>query len=93
LFQGAVIPPDIYKGVNLPTVTIGVGVLLVISAKVDDDTAYGIARALWHKNTRGVFDNGPPEAKRIRVENAVAGVPIPLHPGAERYYREYKVIE
>ena len=26
--------------------------------------------------------------KQIRLETALAGVPIPLHPGAERYYRE-----
>jgi uncharacterized protein len=28
----------------------------------------------------------------IRRENAVKGMPVPLHPGAERYYREVGVI-
>ena len=27
-------------------------------------------------------------AKGIKPEQAVAGMPVPLHPGAEKYYRE-----
>jgi TRAP-type uncharacterized transport system substrate-binding protein len=27
-------------------------------------------------------------AKSIKLENAVKGMPLPLHPGAERYYKE-----
>ena len=32
-------------------------------------------------------------AKAIKRENAVKGMPVPLHPGAERYYREVGVIK
>jgi TRAP transporter TAXI family solute receptor len=93
LFGGAVIPAELYKGVAQPVATVATAVMLVVSAKVDDDTVYGITRALWHKNSRAVLDNGPPEAKRIQLQDALAGVPVPLHPGAERYYREVKLIE
>ena len=27
-------------------------------------------------------------AKAIKLENALKGMPVPLHPGAERYYKE-----
>ena len=32
-------------------------------------------------------------AKAIKLENAVKGMPVPLHPGAERYYKEVGVIK
>ena len=44
--------------------------------------------------TKLVFESLPELAnvhavgREIKLENALAGVPIPLHPGAERYYRE-----
>jgi hypothetical protein len=32
-------------------------------------------------------------AKTIKRENAIKGMPIPLHPGAERYYREIGLVK
>jgi len=32
-------------------------------------------------------------AKVIKLDNAIAGMPIPLHPGAEKYYREAGLIK
>ena len=32
-------------------------------------------------------------AKAIKLENAVNGMPVPIHPGAERYYKEKGVIK
>jgi TRAP-type uncharacterized transport system substrate-binding protein len=34
------------------------------------------------------LDNGHPAGKNIRIENALKGISIPLHPGAARYYEE-----
>ena len=34
-----------------------------------------------------------PAAKDIDVKKAATGLPIPLHPGAERYYREIGIIK
>jgi TRAP transporter TAXI family solute receptor len=92
-FTVSPIPPGQYKGVDASVITLGVGTLLLASAKVDDNTVYGITKALWHKSTQAILAKGPPEARRISIDNALAGVPIPLHPGAERYYREAKIIQ
>ena len=32
-------------------------------------------------------------AKAIKLQNALTGMPIPLHPGAERYFREAGVLK
>lgn len=34
-----------------------------------------------------------PAAKDIQLQRATNGLPIPLHPGAERFYREVGVLE
>ncbi len=92
-FVETAIPGGLYKGADQPTPTLGIGALLVVSAKVSEDTVFGLTRALWHKSTRAALDSGPPAGKRILLESALQGVPIPLHAGAERYYRENKMMD
>lgn len=81
------ISKDTYKGVPATT-TLTVGAQLVVSANVDETLVYGITRALWDKNTLRLLAQGHPMGKRIRLETALTGIAIPLHPGAARYYRE-----
>lgn len=81
------IPGDTYKGVPATT-TLTVGAQFVVSAKVNEALVYGITRALWNKTTLRLLAQGHPMGKRIRLETALTGIAIPLHPGAARYYRE-----
>jgi uncharacterized protein len=83
-----IIPGATYPGIDNETPTIAVPALLVTSAAVADDLVYGITKALWQDSTRRLLDNGHPAGKAIRIENALQGVAIPLHPGAARYYTE-----
>lgn len=86
-FSQGVIPADAYKNAtDIETLT--VGAQWVVSADVPDDLVYAITRALWHKNTRKLLDEGHPEGRNIKLENALKGLGVPLHPGAARYYRE-----
>ena len=50
-------------------------------------------KALWHENSRRLLDMGHPKARLIRLDTALEGLGAPLHPGAERYYREIGLIE
>jgi len=92
-FVETAIPGGLYKGADKPTPTLGISALLVVSSRISEDTVYGIARALWHRSTRAALDSGHPLGKRIQLESALQGVPIPLHPGAEKYYREVKIMQ
>jgi hypothetical protein len=83
-----VIPGATYPGIDGETPTIAVPALFVGSAALPDDLVYGITKALWQDATRRLLDNGHPAGKAIRIENALHGVAIPLHPGAARYYTE-----
>jgi TRAP-type uncharacterized transport system substrate-binding protein len=43
---------------------------------------------LWSDATRQLIASRHSMGKRIGVEHALDGLDIPLHPGAERYYKE-----
>lgn len=86
-FAPDTIPVETYEGIG-ETKTLSVGAQWVVGANVDTDLVYGITKALWNDNSRKLLDNGHAKGKVIRLETALNGVGIPLHPGAERYYKE-----
>ena len=45
-----------------------------------------MTKALWEN--LGELQAAHAAAKDIKLEQAVAGMPVPLHPGAEKYYQE-----
>lgn len=61
---------------------------LGIGASQPDDLIYEITKAVWNKNSRALLDAGHAKGKEIVLDHALDGVGIPLHPGAERFYRE-----
>ncbi|MEQ9332211.1 TAXI family TRAP transporter solute-binding subunit [Thalassobaculum sp.] len=71
--------------------TIGVGAQWIVSADVPEERVYAICRALWNTATRVLLDGGHPAGKQIRLETALDGIDIPLHPGAARCYDELGV--
>lgn len=85
------LPTAVYRGVGTVE-TLSLGALWLCSSAAADDLIHGIATALWHEHTRALLDSGHPRGKDIRLERALTGVIVPLHPGAERYYREVGLI-
>lgn len=76
-----------YEGVGA-TKTIAVGAQWISSTKQDAELVYQITKALWNKKSRRLLDVGHAKGKAVTLETALDGVGIPLHAGAERYYRE-----
>lgn len=91
-FARDTVPAGTYKDVP-ETQTISVNAQWVTSAKVPDDLVYNITKALWSDSTRAKLDAGHAKGKLIRLETATAGLGIPLHPGAERFYKEKGVLK
>ncbi len=86
-FAKNIIPAGTYEGIG-ETESISVGAQWVTSADVDADLVYNIIKAIWNKQSRKLLDKGHAKAKSITAESALEGIGIPLHPGAERYYKE-----
>jgi len=90
-YQPAVIPANTYEGQTADVPTAAIPNFLVTHSDVSNDLAYQMARALYENlDTMYAAHNA---AKAIKRENATKGMPVPLHPGAERYYKEVGVIK
>ena len=86
-FAKDAIPDGAYKDVK-GVETIAVGAQWTTSSKQPDDLIYEITKALWSDKTRAALDTGHAKGKAIQKATALEGVGIPLHKGAEKYYRE-----
>jgi len=87
-YHRAVIPAGLYPGVDVETATIGFYALWLVNADIDADLVYAITQSLWHQGTRRLLDALDPIGKRIRLDQALNGLSVPLHAGAARFYRE-----
>jgi uncharacterized protein len=81
------IPANTYKGIG-EVKTLAMGAQWVTSAKVDNTLVYNVTKAMWSDKTRAALDAGHAKGKAIRPATALTGLGIPLHPGAEKFYRE-----
>ena len=86
------IPIGTYKDVPEVT-TVSVHALWLTSSKQAEDLIYRITAALWNPNTRKLLDSGHAKGRDIRLETALQGIGIPLHPGAEKFYKEQNLLK
>jgi len=86
-FAASDIPADTYEGVGA-TNTVAVGAQWITSANEDEELIYNITKAMWSDESRKLFDNGHAKGKTITIESALDGIGIPLHAGAEKFYKE-----
>ena len=90
-YQTAVIPANTYTGQTQDVPTAAIPNFLVTHSGVSDELAYQMAKQMYENiDTLYAAHNA---AKVIKRENAIKGMPVPLHPGAERYYREVGLVK
>src|SRR5690242_3475287 len=82
----AVIPANTYNGQSADVSTAAVQNFLVTHEGVSNDIAYGMTKALWTNLPELVAAHAA--AKAIDIKHALQAMPVPLHPGAEKYYKE-----
>ncbi len=85
------IPANTYKGQTADVPAAAVQNYLVTHDGVSNDLVYGMTKALWTNLDQLVAAHSA--AKAIELKNALVGMPLPLHPGAEKYYREAGILK
>lgn len=86
-YAKATIPGGMYAGNDEDTTTFGVKATFVTSADVSDDVVYTVVQAVFDNFDR--FKSLHPAFANLTEEEMIAnGNSAPLHPGAEKYYRE-----
>jgi TRAP transporter TAXI family solute receptor len=80
------IPAGSYPGQDTDVQTVAQPNFLATNADIPEEHVYQI--------TKAIYENLPflqaihPATKVMSIESAIAGLPLPLHPGALRYYQE-----
>jgi TRAP transporter TAXI family solute receptor len=87
----ATVPANTYRGQSSDVVTAAVQNYLVTHEGVPADIVYTMTKTLWSGLDALVAAHSA--AKQIRLDHALEGMPVPLHPGAERYYREVGLLK
>ncbi len=90
-YANAILPANTYKGQTQDVKTIAVRAIWATHDQLDDETAYNVVKALY-ENT-DTLAKVHVKGKEISLEKALESVSIPIHPGAERYYREKGLIK
>lgn len=85
-YQAASIPAGTYDGQDVDVPTVAITNILVSHEGVSDEVAYLMTKLLFDNLER--LGNAHSAAQDIKLEGAAKNLPIPLHPGAERYYKE-----
>ena len=90
-FVPAIIPAHTYSGQDKDVPTAAVINYLVTSSAVSDDLAYQMTKLIFESLPE--LANAHAAGKEIKLETAAQGSPVPLHPGAIRYYKEKGLIQ
>jgi TRAP transporter TAXI family solute receptor len=82
----AVIPAKTYEGQDADVPAVAIQNFLVTHEGVPDNEVYLMTKSLFEN--LGALVAAHTAAKDIKLENAIKSLPVPLHPGAARYYKE-----
>lgn len=82
------IPAGTYQGVDFDVTTVSVKSMLAVSAKLEDKVVYDMLKTMFANGERLAASHK--KGADIKIETATDGMSIPLHPGAEKFYKEFK---
>jgi hypothetical protein len=87
-YRTAVVPTGFYGPGMAAVTTLVVPNFLLVTDRMPDDVAQALVRGLFNATSQLVAAN--PAARAIDIHSAIFTDPVPLHPGAEAYYRSTK---
>ncbi|KLV11169.1 MULTISPECIES: TAXI family TRAP transporter solute-binding subunit [Photobacterium] len=86
-YAKSTVPGGMYKGTDQDVHSFGVAATLVSSTDVPDEVVYAVVKSVFENFD--TFKRLHPAFANLKPENMVKdGLSIPLHPGAEKYYKE-----
>lgn len=90
-YAQVIIPANTYKGQTTDVPSVAVANVLVTNESLSTDLVYQMTKLLFEHLDSLIAAHAA--AKDIKLANALNGMPIPLHPGAEKYYKEKGLIK
>jgi TRAP transporter TAXI family solute receptor len=90
-YQPAIIPAKTYEGQDTDVPAIAIENFLVTHEGVPEDVVYKMTKSLYDNLDQLVAAHNA--AKAIKRENGPKDPPVPLHPGAAKYFKEVGVLK
>lgn len=88
-FIPGAMPAGVYDSLDQDLKTLGIVTNLVVSKDLPDDLVYDMCKVFWDHHAEFVEVKGI--WNEVKLEDALSGVAIPVHPGAQRCYDELGV--
>lgn len=90
-FYADTIPAGSYNGVDYDTPTMSRRSAIMSNPAVDEDTVYNFLKTIIEQNDALVAIHA--DAASLNLDNALSGLQTPIHPGAEKYYKEVGLLK
>ncbi|MCD4713163.1 MAG: TAXI family TRAP transporter solute-binding subunit [Clostridiales bacterium] len=85
-FTDYVIPANTYKGQTEDVQTLTVKSMLCVSTEMSDELAYELTKQIYQNLDRVELAHNV--GKFITLETALEAMPVPVHPGAQKFFDE-----
>jgi len=92
-FSKVIIPANTYKGVDQDAITFEDSTLWIVSKKVDDDIVYKLLNIVYSEDGLNYMESVHKSSKSMSIKNGIKNVVTPLHPGAEKFWKEKGVLK
>lgn len=90
-FAAEVIPANTYKGQTEDVQTVAVQAILIVRKDLPEDVVYAMTKALFEN--RAEIGQAHHKGNSIDPQRALDGITVPVHPGAEKYYKEIGLLK
>jgi hypothetical protein len=87
-YAPTVVPANTYNGITTDTPTVAVKAMLAVSAKLDANLVYEMLKTMFANGPRLVAAHA--QGANIKLATALEGMSLPLHPGADKFFKENK---
>lgn len=84
------LPAGTYNGIDYEVTCVAVKAVMVASKDLSEDAVYEFTKAMFENLTS--LQGGHDKFNHVSVETALEGANVPIHPGAEKYYKEIGVL-
>ncbi|TXT49096.1 MAG: TRAP transporter solute receptor TAXI family [Spirochaetes bacterium] len=87
-YAPTIIPAKTYSGIDVDVPSVAVKSMLAVSTKIDANLVYEMLKTMFENGPRLVAAHA--QGANIKLATALEGMSLPLHPGAEKFYKEIK---